>query len=74
MTTIKAQARWDKEGETFHAIAIVSNGDMYDIKEKFQYRCYCDHDCCGHVSSMIAGIRPLSGGRFAVRTTGYRNI
>ena len=74
MNTIKSQCRWDKEGESFHAIAIVSNCDMQDIKEEFRYRCHCDHDCCGHVNSFIAGVRPLSGDRFAVRTYGYRNI
>jgi hypothetical protein len=74
MITHKAQTRWDKEGESFHAIAIVSDCDMQDIKEEFRFRCGCDHDCCGHVSSFISGVRPLSGDRFAVRTYGYRNI
>jgi len=47
---------------------------MQDIKEEFRIRCGCDHDCCGHVSSFISGVRPLSGERFAVRIYGYRNI
>lgn len=74
MNIIKEKTKWDRYGDSFRAIAIISAADQADIEEHFRYRCYHEHDCCGCVSSSIASTRPLSGGRIAVRTYGWRNI
>lgn len=36
--------------------------------------CRCQHDCCGHVQSSPAKIRPLGKDRYAVLMSGYRNV
>jgi len=44
------------------------------IWDAFRQRCYCSHDCCGHVNTSVHNIRPLSGNRFLVVVTGCRNV
>ena len=74
MTIIKEKTKWDHSGDSFRAIAIIPAAERADIEDHFRYRCHHEHDCCGCVSSSIASTRPLSGGRIAVRTFGWRNI
>lgn len=75
MNIIKGKTKWDRTGDSFHAIAIIpASTHPEDIDEHFRFRCYHEHDCCGCVSSSIASTRPLSGDRLAVRTYGWRNI
>lgn len=72
---ISKPAKWDIDGESFRQFHIVNgNPTEHELREEFCWRCGCEHDCCGHVSSSICGTRRLSGGRIAVKTYGWRNI
>lgn len=75
MQTISKPAKWDADGESFRQFHIV-NGDPTEreLREEFNWRCGCEHDCCGHVMTGISAVRRLSGGRIAVRQYGWRNI
>ena len=68
-------AKWTADGESFRQFHIVSGHPSdEDIRDRFWYRCGCEHDCCGHVNTSIASTRRLSGGRIAIRQYGWRNI
>ena len=74
MNILQQKTKWDRSGESFRAVSIISKADGADIAEHFRYRCHHEHDCCGCVASLITSIRPLSNDRIAVRTYGWRNI
>lgn len=75
MGTISKPAKWDSSGESFTQFHVLGgNPSERDVNEEFRYRCGCEHDCCGHVSSGIRSTRRLGGGRIAIRQYGWRNL
>jgi hypothetical protein len=79
-------ARWNKDGDYFRESmlahhepcmpeSVVGKTLILDgILKAFDHRCYCEHDCCGHIFSRVHSVRPLSGNRYLIVTTGGRNI
>ena len=67
--------KWAPDGESFRQFHIISGHPSdEDIRDRFSWRCNCEHDCCGHVAAAVLSTRRLSGGRIAVRQCGYRII
>lgn len=86
--THATKTRWDKSGEYFRQgmvmeiepsmpKEIVSETTMLaGLIKSMRKRCYCEHDCCGHIFSGVHSARKLKGSdnRWLVVISGGRNI
>lgn len=53
--------------------ADLTEAEIDEIRDQLERRCYCEHDCCGHLFGGVHSITKVWPGRFVVLANYSRN-